>query len=287
MRDSTALARARGQALIVLRGIADFYGAFDYVDVFETTEHVVDPALVLARPDPGLPVRPAGQEDAAALLALYERHYGGRTGAYARSPALQRHLLRHRAEPPLLALDGDGRPRGYLIPGRADDGGAVEAAADDWPAALALLQAHARARPDAAELRWPLPPAGPTYWALADHLPLRSETRSRPNAGWMARPGDLVALLEGLRPLWEERWRRARVGWQGTLVLAVEEARCRLALGDGDEREVRLTAGVLTRLVFGGRPIEWAGELIPEELREVMAVLFPPGVAFYPFSNRC
>ena len=133
-----------------------------------------------ARPRPA--VRPAAEADAPALLALYERHYAGRTGAYARALPLQRHLLRHRREPPRLALDGRGRPRGYLIASGAGDGsGAVEAAADDWPAALALLRWHATARGEPpAQLRWPLPLDGPTYYLLAEHLPLRTEIRSRP-----------------------------------------------------------------------------------------------------------
>ncbi|HEY3107238.1 MAG TPA: GNAT family N-acetyltransferase [Chloroflexota bacterium] len=303
LRDSTALARSRRQALIVLRGIADFYAAFGYVDVFETTEHAVDPARVLALPDPGYVVRPATERDAPALLALYDRHYGGRTGAYARSLPLQRHLLRHREEPPLLALDRAGQPRGYLIlSGAGDRAGAVEAAADCWPAALALLRRHARARPQPpAELRWPLPPDAPSYYLLADHLPLRSETRSRPNAGWMARLADLEALFDRLLPLWRERWRRARVGWRGSLCLAVDEARCRLRLGDRElarqtepsphERELRLSPAALTQLIFGARPIAWLAaqpdQELPPDLAEVLAVLFPTGTAFYPFSNRC
>jgi hypothetical protein len=302
MHDATAYGRARGQALIVLRGIADFYAAFGYADVFETPEHALDPARVLALPDPGQAARPARDEDAAALLALYERHYGGRTGAYARSLAQQRHLLRHRDEPPLLALDRTGRPRGYLLLGRSGDGaGAVEAAADCWPAALALLQAHARARDGVAELRWPLPPDAPTYYLLADHLPLRSETRSRPNAGWMARPADLEALLDGLLPLWADRWRRARLGWRGSLILRVEGARCCLRLDDGeltreaapaaDARELCLTPAVLTQLAFGARPVAWAaaqpGQDVAPDLVDQLTVLFPTSTAFYPFSNRC
>jgi GNAT superfamily N-acetyltransferase len=303
MRDATACARSRGQALLVLRGIADFYAAFGYVDVFETTEHAVDPARVLALPDPGLVVRPATGQDAAALLALYDRHYGQRTGAYARSLAQQHHLLRHRDEPPLLALDPADQPCGYLLLGRAGDGSsAVEAAADSWPAALALLRHHARARADPpAELRWPLPSDAPTYYLLADHLPLRSETRSRPNAGWMARLADVGALFDGLLPLWRDRWRRARLDWRGSLALAVEGARCPLRLGDGqlarvadpaaDGPEVRLSPGVLAQLLFGARPVAWAaaqpGQEVPADLAEPLAALFPVGVAFYPFSNRC
>jgi GNAT superfamily N-acetyltransferase len=306
MRDSIELGRQRGQGVIVLRGIPDFYGAFGYVDVFETTEHVVDPAHVLALPEPEYVVRPATLDDAPALLALYDRHHARRTGAYSRSLELQRHLVRHRDVPPVLAIAPDGTPDGYLlVSGAADGGAAVEAVADCWPAALALLRHHARARTTPpVELRWPLPRAGVTYYLLADHLQLRSETKSRPNAGWMARPGDLEALLDALTPLWRERWRKARLDYRGAVALRVEGVRRRLELDDGklscvpggtggvaEEREIALTAGALTQLVFGTRPAAWVaaqpGERVPADLVDVLAALCPSGEAFYPFSNRC
>jgi hypothetical protein len=166
-------------------------------------------------------------------------------------------------------------------------------AADDWPAALALLREHAGRAPPAAELRWPLPPDSPTYYRLADHLPLRSETRSRPDAGWMARPGALGALFDGLVPIWRARWRQAGGGWSGSLAIEVEGERCCLALAGGDLRRVDapgpgatalpLTPATLARLVFGHRPAGW---LVPDA-PPALDVLFPTGTAWYPASNRC
>jgi hypothetical protein len=80
-----------------------------------------------------------------------------------------------------------------------------------------------------------------------------------------------------------------------------EPARLRGAFRDGelarlaepapDEREIRLSLAALTQLVFGARPIAWLaeqpGQEVSAELGEVMAVLCPTGIAFYPFSNRC
>jgi len=304
MRDGIALAAERRQALLVLRGIPDFYHHFGYVDVMEVTEHAIERAQVLMLPASGYVVRPARPEDAPALLELYVRHYGAYTGSYARTRAQQEHLLRHRTSPPLLALDPAGNPCGYLLLHGGDRSSAVEAAADRWPAALALLQYQAGLATGASELRWPLPPDSPTYLHLADHLPVRSETRSRPNAGWLARLGHLGALFEGLVPLWRERWRRARLDWSGVLgleigtsgdgILSEASERCFLELTPDnlhrrDESStaqiVRLSPAIFSQLVFGYRPARWAA--VPAHLLAPLEVLFPPGVSWYPASNRC
>jgi len=293
MLDGVALARREEQALLVLRGIADYYGRFGYADVMETTEHCVDPTHVLAHDPPGPRVRPATVDDAPALLAIHERHYAAYTGSYVRTLAQQAHFLRHRGEPPLVAVDAAGVPSGYLLlPGGSDRAAAVEAAADSWPAALALLQYHAACAAGAPELRWPLPPGSTTHCLLADHLPLRGETRSRPNAGFMARPGSVAALFDGLVPLWRERWRRVRPTWSGVLVLDVEGVCCCLELTDDLRRLARAPTGAcvvaltpqsLAQLVFGFRPARQLAIGPPAALD----VLFPPGVGWYPASNRC
>jgi hypothetical protein len=59
----------------------------------------------------------------------------------------------------------------------------------------------------------------------------------------------------------------------------------------GPSTPARLTAGVLTRLVFGYRPAAWAldqpDQEVPPELLPVLDALFPPGIPWYPASNRC
>jgi GNAT superfamily N-acetyltransferase len=318
MRDAVALAASRRQALLVLRGIPDFYHRFAYADAMEVTEHAVERERVLALPDPGWRIRPAGLADAAPLLSLYERHYAGYTGGYARSLAHQEHLLRHRTSPPTIALDPTtGEPRGYLllpgIAGPAPVAAAVEAAADTWPATLALLRHHAARAPEARELRWPLPPDSATYYQLADHLPLRSETRSRPDAGLMARPGHLGALCDGLLPLWRLRWSGVRCAWTGALSIEVPQTGggdghgpgagepewwVHLELRPGElrrldapargTRAVRLGPAALTRLVFGYRPVgRLSRARVPADLVEPLGVLFPAGSAWYAASNRC
>jgi hypothetical protein len=169
----------------------------------------------------------------------------------------------------MIAFDPAGVARGYLLlPAAPRDrvgpvATAVEAAADSWPAALALLRYHAAQAPEAPQLRWPLPPDGVTYYHLADHLPLRSETNSRPDAGLMARLGDLTALRDGRR----------------------------LATQPPGALTVRLPPSALTRLIFGYRPVSHeiqAGQAdMPIDVIEPLAALFPTGTAWYPASNRC
>jgi hypothetical protein len=253
----------------------------------------------------GYEIRPASLDDAAVLLALYEHNYGAYTGSYARTLALQEHLIRHRTRLPLLALDSSGEAHGYLLlPGGLDVSGAVEAAADTWPAALALLQFQGSWAKDEVELRWPLPSNSLTYYHVANHVGVRSETRSRPNAGWMARPGHLGALFEGLVPLWRRRWSRSRADWSGVLALELRDPEYDLAdrgasthylelTSDNvrlvDEQPgahvVRLSYADLTQLIFGYRPARWMSAA--ESTLLPLEVLFPPGVPWYPASNRC
>lgn len=303
MRDGIAVAVARRQALLVLRGIPDFYHRFGYADVMEVVEHGVEREDLLALPSSEYQVRPATIDDAPALLELYRRHYGSSTGSYARTLAQQVYLLGHRTIPPFLALDPAGIPRGYLlVSGAADRSVAVEAAADAWPAALALLQHHATLAEGAGDLRWPLPLDSTTYLHLADHVPLRTEIRSRPNAGWLARLGHLDALFDGLTAVWSERWRRARVAWSGALGIEIDlpddpagnPARVFLELAPGRLRflddapaaqRVRLSSAGFCQLVFGYRPARWAR--VPASLLSPLEALFPARAAWYPGSNRC
>jgi predicted acetyltransferase len=302
MRDSVAVASARGQALLILRGIADYYGRFGYADVMEVTEHLVDRQLVGEQPASRLRVRPASIDDAPELLALHERHYYPFVGSYVRTIEQQKHLLRHRTRMPHIALEDDGRPCGYvLLPCGTDSSLAVEVAADSWEGALALLQFHAKAAGSAPDLRWPLPFGSPTYFHLADHLPLTSRTTSRPNAGWQARTANVHELLAGLLPLLQKRWRQAAVDWQGPLVLEVDGSRTRFEFTNSNLRYredisdgaplVRLSPGALAQLVFGYRPAGWLANrvdsTIPADLLPPLATLFPTTAAWYPGSNRC
>jgi hypothetical protein len=113
----------------------------------------------------------------------------------------------------LLAVDSQELACGYLVLRRhGARSHAFEVAADSWEAALALLQTHAEAlgETDSSDaLCWPLPLTGTTYYLLADYLELRSIVTSIPRAQWMARPGSIVTLAEGLLSHWQAQLRRA------------------------------------------------------------------------------
>ena len=218
MRDAIALARSRQNALLLLDGIAHFYHRFGYIDVFDITDHTVNRALVLAqRPSP-VTVRLATLDDAPAMLALYQRHYGSSIGSFERTVTEYRYLLSVAlsvGDTIALAVDTDGQPGGYLFIAREPEQfNAIEAAADSWPAALALLQYHARvletlpepapaatgaggnrvsalsasprtSRSTVPELCWRVSPDSSTLYLLADHLSVPDTSAwDGPAYGW-------------------------------------------------------------------------------------------------------
>jgi hypothetical protein len=197
-------------------------------------------------------------------------------------------------EGPVVSVDGDGRPRGYLaIPWGPKATFGYEVAADDWPAALALLQYQARLLdppPGApAEVRWPLPSDSLTAYALADRLVVQCRSTHRPRANWEACVVNVSGLLSGMVPAWEERLHRCPTAWGGDVGLAIDgevwtirrEAEG-LQLSEGSTAEARiveLERATLAPLLFGFRSVAWAiersGREVPDDLRSVLELLFP------------
>ena len=204
MRDSFAYARARGHTLLMLHGAPAYYQPFGYADVFDATEHDVRRADVLVHPSSPYRVRDATATDAAALLDLYDRHFGPHPGSFATQSTRKRSCF---GSPPLSIptltsseTDFPLLPRssrsmwttaraGYLAaPWALLRAFGSEVAADDWPATLALLQHHARLLDGLDEppeqVRWPLPPDSLAAELLADHFTVQSLRHSRPSANW-------------------------------------------------------------------------------------------------------
>lgn len=312
MRDAIAFARSRQHALLLLDGIAHFYHRFGYSDMFDLTEHAINRALVLAQPPSPVTVRLATLDDAPAMLALYQRHHGPYAGSFERTLEEYRYLLSvcfSIGDTIALALV-DGQPCGYFILARKPEQHyAIEAAADSWPAALALLHYHARVLdtlPEPApELFWCVPPDSSTLYLLADHLSVpdtsdwddpvhgwsvKSQTHHHPDAGWMARIASLPALAQAMLPEWQAHWQRSAARWSGALTLAVDGETCTLAL-EGSEvhvlegppaqaRQVILSQRGLTQVLFGYRPLALVAaqpdNAIPADLLPVLDALFPP-----------
>ena len=299
MQDALNIAGQKHYDLLLLHGIPDYYKQHGYIDVFEDMpRHFIERSLIPNQPVEAYSVRIAEAQDAPALLALYQEHYGTSLCTFAPTRTLERqvHYLENwfQENIPLLALNTEGKAEGYLLLSRR--GGqlyAYEAAANTWPAVLALLQYNhllLEAEADvSSELFWPLPPTDLTCYLLADHLPLRSEMESYPNGDWMARLVSFPNTVRSLLPTWQARWRQQNLPWAGVLTLVVDEQSCFLELSPrnirpveepgNDERRVELSPPVFTQLALGFRPVSWAaaqaGQNIPADVLPVLDVLFP------------
>jgi hypothetical protein len=321
MQDAINYAQMHKHALLLLDGIPKFYYRYGYTDVFDlSVQDINREAILTQRPSP-YSVRAATIEDARAVLTLYERQYGPYSGSFARSLERQAHMLSHRnaQNPPFLAIDATDQPQGYLKLSRGEEHPlALEMAADNWSAALALLLHHARLveGPDApAALRYRLPPSAPvlqwmidslevpdtTMWQHpADEWGVLSQTFHHRFTGWMARLVDLSVLAQEFLPEWQARWRLSLASWSGAISLLIDDAACTFHI-DGHELQsytrpeqsastsIRLTAQAFMQLVFGYRSID---QLLSQEtqplardVRSVLNILFPTGHTWIPSSD--
>lgn len=319
MRDVIELARARHYALLLLDGIPNFYYRYGYCDVFDLSVQEIFREAITALPASPYSVRPVMEQGAAALLALYERSFGTYTGSFVRSLEQQRYQLQQRspdtANLSWFAVDAQERVRGYLVLDKKDQRAALEFAADDWEAALVLLQHHAHLLegPEAPQsLRYLLPDdALVTQW-LAEHLQVANTANSehsfyhwtimgqtyRQNpAGWMGRVVDVAALAQAMLPAWQERWQRSLARWSGNIVLNIHTdtpteqyvvlhiAKDTVQVVDKPSTDaahvVNLTAQTLVQLLFGYRSIAQLAPTmepaLPQDVPTVLSILFPAG----------
>jgi GNAT superfamily N-acetyltransferase len=194
MEDAIAFAEANLLALLLLDGIPNFYHRFGYADVFDPSGHSFKRQDVLALERSPYTIRPAMKRDAAPLLDLYGQHFG----AFDRTIEEQRWRLPdgETDRPELVAVDGDGAVRGYMLSPRGEARERVgEVAVDDWLAAAALLRHHAELS-TAEELRWLIPPTSPLLYWLIDQFDVTSVTTHVRNGFWMARVGHMPTLLD-------------------------------------------------------------------------------------------
>ncbi|HEY1348033.1 MAG TPA: GNAT family N-acetyltransferase [Ktedonobacteraceae bacterium] len=316
MRDALACGRGRGNALLLLDGIPDFYFRFGYIDMFDVAVVEIDLPALLARPAGACQVRPAVSADAPALLALYQRHYGAYTGSFERSQQAQLYALQARRQPVLTALSPQGEIEGYLLHGQGDRlTQGREIAADNLDALLALLHAHARlcaGETTPASLLYFLPHEAPmTHWLIdvlqvpdtsqwgspALEWGIRTLSYHHRFAGWMCCLVDFPLLLAALLPELQARWQRALAHWSGAIDLSIagktgtlylEGAQVRLAANALPAPwRLELSPQALVQLIFGYRPLSSLADLslLPAEARAALAILFPPGHTWIPYSD--
>jgi GNAT superfamily N-acetyltransferase len=320
MHDAIDYALTHKHSLLLLDGIPKFYYRFGYTDMFDVSVQDINHSAIMALPPGPYSVHPATIDDAPSVLALYQRQYNSYTGSFVRTLERQIHLLQHRSpqNPLVLAVDPSGNARGYLTLSRGEEyPQALEMAADDWPAAVALLQYHARllSGPDAPEaLRYRLPATAPvlqwmidnlevpdtTMWRHpADEWGVRSQSFHHRYTGWMARLVHLPTLAQEILPEWQARWQRSLAHWSGTLSLAVDDAICtlhingpKLTLGEqsgSPTYTLHLTIQEFVQILFGYRPVNLLiakKELsISDDLLSVLTILFPTNHTWIPSSD--
>ncbi len=322
MLDVIALATERRDALVLLDGVPDLYHRYGYANIMDFSEHVINRAAALGMTSDttghhanAYSIRAATLADAALLLDLYHRYYDSVPGSFVRTLARQQHwLIDYLPEnPPWLAIDSAGHVCGFLTLSFRHPSLGLEVAGDNADALLALAGHHARLLDErsitGSDLRWRVAPMSMTSQRLADHLPVRVETTSRPRSGWMARMIDPDVLVTALLPLWRERWHAALVGLSTGDAdsparapdLTIDDRRYSLRLGD-DARvdswdistgnlsvQVELTGSTLLQLVCGYRSAKWAadqpGNFIPIAILPVLSALFPTGGFWIPESD--
>ena len=313
MQDAINYARTHGHALLMLDGIPKFYYRFGYTDMFDLSTQDINRSAVLAHPASPYSVRPGTIDDAKSVLTLYQHQYHPYTGSFTRTLERQVHILQYRLSenPLLLAVDPDGSTRGYVILSSGEEyPQALEMAAENWSAAVALLQYHAHllSGPDAPDvLHYRLPPTAPllqwmidnlevpdtTLWRHpADEWGVRSQSFHHRYTGWMARLVSLPTLAREILPEWQARWQRSLAQWSGKVSLVVDNEVCTLHI-DGSELTLaeqprpadltlQLTLQEFVQLLFGYRPVSQA---ISGELHSILNILFPAGHTWIPSSD--
>jgi predicted N-acetyltransferase YhbS len=328
MHNAIAYAEEHDYPLLLLDGIPKFYHRYGFCDVYDLSAQELDRQAVLALAESPYTVRAATLEDAADVLALYERHAGPCIGSFERSIEQQSHRMRHmELEKLLLAIDPAGHVRGYLFLGGTQERGAflagtllAELIVDDWPAASALLQHHARLLDgQASQLAEPpvlyiVPPSSPLASWMADNLEVvelsdwdmpvlgwavREHTFRHRNAAWMARLVSLPALTRAMLPEWRARWLRSLAHWSGDISLVVGDEAFTLHLVGRElqlldapgspAHTISLTPQAFTQAIFGYRPI--AGVMqpserpLPDDVASALAILFPTGQTWIASSD--
>lgn len=320
MQDAIDYAHTHKHALLLLDGIPKFYYRFGYTDMFDLSTQDVNRSAVLAHPASTYSVRPATMDDVGSVLALYQRQYSPYTGSFKRTLERQIHILQYRSSqnPLLLAIDPSEQARGYLMLSRDEEHPqALEIAADDWLAAVALLQHHARLLegPNApTALNYRLPLTDPVVQWMIDNLEVpdttmwrhpadewgtRSQSFHHRYAGWMARLVHLPTLAQEILPEWQARWQRSLAHWSGEIALVVDEEVCTLHI-DGSKltlvepsrssaHKIHLTMQEFVQILFGYRPISQMlkkSELvISNDLLSVLNILFPASHTWIPASD--
>jgi predicted N-acetyltransferase YhbS len=321
LQDTFEEARRSGCAFLLLDGIPKFYHRYGYIDMFDASAVEVDRAAILAEQPHPYHIRSASAEDAAAVLALYNRHPGVYTGSFEQPLEWRAYRLGlpRRQRSLVVAVTAQGKVEGYLQyeHGDADEGRALgrEIAADNWDALHALLYYHAH-QYDVADpptvMRYLLPINSPITYQIIDRLEVPDTSRWHSAAqqwgvqsmsyhhrftGWMACLVNFHQALQAALPELQARWKRGLAEWNGNILFTVNGESALIVVSgsqinivstpDTGAYRVELTPQAFVQLFFGYRPLAVLTDLssLPTDAQSALAILFPVGHTWIPSTD--
>lgn len=309
------LMTAGDAVLSTLYGIPSFYPRYGYATL--GPEHVIAPVFLGERHElpEGLTVRPGAPTDLPAMQQLYRDETRSACGAIVRDDGwwtwaeLERASAAHQDE--VRVVEREGRVVGYAArasecwwmrqwernePGGLKIAEAFAADLDAGEAVLAACRAWATERGEPS-VQLALPPTC-RVGAVARFQNTSITERYNESGEFMGRSTGVLALLRGLAPELEARWRPVSCSMPGfSLTIDTDGERATVTGDDGGiqvsagrsgESEVHLDPGSVARLVLGGYAPEvvLARAGVPRSAWPVMTALFPAQVPYiYPLDR--
>ncbi|MBI4927667.1 MAG: GNAT family N-acetyltransferase [Anaerolineae bacterium] len=309
MKNFERAVQARGFDLSIIWGIPFYYRQYGYAYTIEGETVEALPAWKIpsfAMGDaPVVHLRPAQAADIPTLAALYQRAYADQPLAAVRDAAYWHYLLDAAHHPiELLVNPQTGEPFGYVV--LTGSGKTVTIRENSLCGAaesMALLQLLKNRGVEQVQIAWPgsLPLA-----ALARQL----GSQCVPGGQWLLRVPDLLAFLNQMRPVFEQRL--AESAWAGlTYTLTINLFREAFAFCFEQGKLVRISASgfvdssmgsdggdlcippdAFLRLLSGYRMLDelfdaWPDITVKAHARPMIAALFPRTQPFFytPYHN--
>lgn len=285
MQDAIAFLAEQGAQMALLDGISQYYDRFGFSPVWPVYHLEADSAEAAALDSP-LRLRDALPDDAPALAALYERHFGGRV-----TPARDARSWewRIRASYPVAAqvvVSKSGAVCGYVVGDLAQD--RVEVVADTPEAALTLLAAGGAAFQAAGipRLKWLVPPDDALVSFARQYLTVTVSAIYRPSGAWMGRLIDARGAIDRLLPEISAQASATDPTFDAdALVVDPGGQGVRIGLRSIPASFCQLNYRDFIQILFGSlRPAALAvrpySQLQPEGLR-LLEMLFPPRMALF------
>ncbi len=287
LQDTIPYMNSIGCDLSLLNGVGDYYNRFGYANVWPMYLLRMD-ARNVAGLSTSLTVRDLTDGDIPAMLALYNRTWRDRPGAWLRDAEYLTWKLWDVKARRLAAVDRNGRVRGYLagMGPWQHPAWSGEVLSADPDATAALLRASAAEVEKAGGedhtgerfFYWITPPDDPPARHVRDLCPVDMVAWTRPNGGWMGRIINLQSTVEKLFPELEARLADSQfTGWSGRLRLETDLGQITLAFSQGKPALGRHTRSSLVAQVDQANLIQLMfAYATPEEVAARQGVQIDP-----------